>query len=62
MFVCRAKKLTIIDNKEINLICCNTFFTRLRGCMFTKNINYALMFKNCNSIHTCISMVNKKDI
>lgn len=48
----------IIDNKEIELVNCNTFFTRLKGFMFTKNINKALMFKNCNSIHTCFMKEN----
>ena len=42
----------IIDNKEIELVNCNTFFTRLKGFMFTKNINYGLCFPKCNSIHT----------
>lgn len=29
-----------------------TFKQRLLGLMFKKNINYCLLFKNCNSIHT----------
>lgn len=32
--------------------CCNTFFSRLKGFMFKKNFNYALCFPKCNSIHT----------
>lgn len=48
----------IINNKEINLIDCNTFFSRFKGFMFKKNINYALMFKKCNSIHTCFMKEN----
>ena len=31
---------------------CNTFIKKLKGLMFKKNINYGLMFKKCNSIHT----------
>lgn len=30
----------------------NTFYKRLFGLMFKKNINYGLLFKNCRSIHT----------
>lgn len=30
----------------------NTFFKKLIGLMFKKNINYCLCFKRCNSIHT----------
>ena len=42
----------IYDNKSIELLICNTFFSRLKGFMFKKNINNALLFNNCNSIHT----------
>ena len=42
----------VINKKEINLTECNSFFTRLKGFMFTKNINKALLFNKCNSIHT----------
>ena len=42
----------IYDNKSIELIECNTFFTRLRGFMFRDKIDYALLFNRCNSIHT----------
>ena len=38
--------------KNIELIECKTFFSRLKGFMFTKKINNALLFNNCNSIHT----------
>ena len=37
---------------EIILYECKFFFSRLRGFMFTKNINKALLFDRCNSIHT----------
>ena len=42
----------IYKNKEIELIECKTFYTRLMGFMFKKNINTALLFNKCNSIHT----------
>ena len=42
----------IYDNKEIEMKNCNTFFSRLKGFMFKKNINSALLFNKCNSIHT----------
>lgn len=46
------KMKLIYKNKEINLINCKTFFKRLKGFMFQKNINTALLFEHCNSIHT----------
>ena len=42
----------IFKDKEIDLIECKTFYNRLRGSMFTKNIDKALLFNRCNSIHT----------
>ena len=42
----------IYNNKDINIIKCDSFFSRLKGFMFKKNINYALLFNKCNSIHT----------
>lgn len=42
----------IYKDKEINVINCNSFFSRLKGFMFKKNITYALLFNKCNSIHT----------
>lgn len=42
----------IYGDKSINLIECKSFFSRLKGFMFTKNINKALLFNRCNSIHT----------
>lgn len=42
----------IYENKEIKLIECKSFFKRLMGFMFKKNINHALLFNKCNSIHT----------
>ena len=37
---------------KINVYEAKTFKQRLFGLMFKKNINYCLLFKNCNSIHT----------
>jgi hypothetical protein len=55
------------NNKEIKLLECKTFYQRLKGFMFCKKIDKALLFKNCNSIHTCfmkenidVIMCNKK--
>ena len=42
----------IYEEKEINLYECKTFYKRLMGFMFKKNIDYALVFNKCNSIHT----------
>ena len=41
----------IVDEKEIKLIEANSFFKRLKGFMFQKDINYCLKFKT-KSIHT----------
>jgi len=42
----------VYDNKELKLIECKSFFSRLMGFMFKKNMDYALLFNKCNSIHT----------
>ena len=42
----------IYDNKAINIYECKSFFSRLKGFMFTSNIDRALLFNKCNSIHT----------
>lgn len=44
--------ILIYNNQEIKLIDCKSFYQRLKGFMFTKNINHALLFNKCNSIHT----------
>lgn len=51
----------LINNKEFNLIKANTFFKRLKGLMFKKNITTGMFFPNCNSIHTFF-MFDKIDI
>ena len=48
----------IYQNKEINLTECTTFLSRLKGFMFTKNIDKALLFNKCNSIHTFFMKTN----
>ena len=42
----------LYNNKDIDLYECKSFFSRLRGFMFTRNIDKALLFDKCNSIHT----------
>lgn len=42
----------IINSKEYNIKCANTFFKKLIGFMGKENINYGILFKNTNSIHT----------
>ena len=39
-------------NKKIKIVIADTFWKRLRGLMGKKNINYGMLFKKCNSIHT----------
>ena len=40
---------------------CKSFYSRLMGFMFKKNINEILMFPKCNSIHTFF-MSSKIDV
>ena len=44
--------MLLYNDKKIELYECKSFFDRLKGFMFTKNINRALLFDRCNSIHT----------
>ena len=46
------------DNKEITIYECKTFGKRLKGFMGKKEIEYALLFNNCNSIHTFFMKCN----
>ena len=48
-------------NKDISLIKCTSFYSRFRGFMLCKNIDKALMFNKCNSIHTFF-MYNNIDV
>ena len=59
----------VSNNKKINVIIANTFFKRLKGIMYKKNIDYILCFPRCNSIHTFfmkedidIIMINKNNL
>lgn len=47
--------------KDIKIKICKKFFNRLLGLMFKKNIDYALCFPKCNSIHTFF-MFNPIDV
>ena len=42
----------VYNDKDIVIIKCDTFLSRLKGFMFEKKINNALLFDRCNSIHT----------
>ena len=42
----------LYGNKSIELKNCKSFYSRLMGFMFKKNINTALLFDKCDSIHT----------
>lgn len=42
----------VYGDKSIKVIECRSFFSRLKGFMFKRNIDYALLFNRCNSIHT----------
>ncbi len=42
----------IYKDRDIELIECINFYSRFMGFMGKKNINYALFFNHCNSIHT----------
>jgi len=48
----------LYDNKEIEIYECKSFFSRLKGFMFKKKIDHALLFNNCNSIHTFFMKAN----
>ena len=49
----------IVNNQEFNLVIANTFFKKLLGLMFKKEINEYLVFYHCSSVHTFFM---KKDI
>ncbi|MEG0025987.1 MAG: DUF192 domain-containing protein [Bacilli bacterium] len=51
----------IINNKTIEIITCQSFFSRLKGNMFKKTIKNGLCFPHCNSIHTFF-MFTKIDV
>ena len=52
----------ISDGKnKIKLIVAKSYFLRLKGFMFKKNIDYAICFPKCKSIHTFF-MKNNIDV
>ena len=51
----------IYDSKSIELIECKSFFSRLKGFIYKKKIDKALLFNHCNSIHTFF-MKNNIDV
>jgi uncharacterized membrane protein (UPF0127 family) len=42
----------IVNNKEFNLVIAKSFFKKLSGLMFKKEISENLVFIHCSSIHT----------
>ena len=48
----------IYKGKSISLIECKSFYSRLKGFMFSKEIKHALLFNKCNSIHTFFMKCN----
>ena len=59
----------IYNDKEIKIKECRSFISRLKGFMFNDNIDHALLFNHCNSIHTFfmksnidVIMCNKNDV
>ena len=48
----------VYNRKKIKIIDCKSFFSRLRGFMFKKEFDYALLFNRCNSIHTFFMKCN----
>ena len=46
------------DGKEYNVKMCISFFSRLKGLMFKKNIDEILCFNKCSSIHTFFMLRN----
>ena len=49
MYNCKIK---IGNFQNMEVFECTNFYSRLTGLMFKKKINYGLLFRNCNSIHT----------
>lgn len=41
-----------IGKNEYEIVVANSFKQRLKGLMGEENINYGMLFPNCNSIHT----------
>lgn len=47
-----------INKKKFNLVDCDTFQSRFMGLMFTRNFDYCMRFRKCNSIHTFFMKTN----
>ena len=47
-----------INNKKITILKALDFKTRLIGLMGKKNIDYGILFPNCNAIHTFLMQEN----
>ena len=50
--------ILICNKKEIELKMCKTFFSRFKGFMLCNDIDKALLFDRCNSIHTFFMLKN----
>ena len=48
----------IIDKTKFNLIDCVSFSSRFMGLMFTRDFDYCMRFRKCNSIHTFFMKTN----
>lgn len=48
----------MLNNDKYNIKVADGFFQRLLGLMFKKNINYALLFNKCKSVHTFFMFMN----
>ena len=48
----------VYQGKEISLTECISFYSRLKGYMFTNTNDKALLFDKCNSIHTFFMKTN----
>lgn len=48
----------LYNNKDIDLYNCRSFFSRFKGFMLERDINRALLFDKCSSIHTFFMKVN----
>lgn len=46
------------QDKIINLVDCKSFYNRFKGFMMCRNIDKALLFRKCNSIHTFFMLKN----
>lgn len=46
------------NDNEINIKICDNYFNKLLGLMFKKNIDYGILLKNCNSVHTFFCFIN----